>query len=73
MDYILRLQIGGDRLLKSEEIQIFVDTSILFKQFCAEYEKLMLDHKKRTIVSQNGKIHKVHQAITNIFSRKLLK
>jgi hypothetical protein len=73
MDYILRLQIGGDRLLKSEEIQIFVDTSLLFKQLYEEYAKLMLDHEKNGVVaSQNGKIHKVDQDITKIFSRKLL-
>jgi hypothetical protein len=72
MDYILRLQIGGDRLLKSEEIQIFVDTSILFKQLYEEYVKLMLDHASGIAASQNTKIHKVDQAITDLFSRKLL-
>jgi hypothetical protein len=72
MDYILRLQIGGDRLLKPEEIQIFVDTSMLYKQLYEEYAKLMLDHTSEIAASQNTKIHKVDEDISDIFSRKLL-
>jgi hypothetical protein len=72
MDYIQRLQIGGDRLLKTEEIQVLADTSLLFKQLYEEYIKLMLTNESGIKASQNAKIHKVDQVITDIFSRKLL-
>jgi hypothetical protein len=72
MDYILRLQIGGDRQLKLEEIQIFVDASLLFKQLYEDYAKLMLDDESGIVASENTKIHKVDLAIYNIFNRKLL-
>jgi hypothetical protein len=72
MDYILRLQIGGDRTLKLEEIQIFIDTSLLYKQLYENYAKLMPDGEGGIVASENTKIHKADIAITNIFSRKLL-
>jgi hypothetical protein len=72
MDYILRLQIGGDRPLKPEETQAFVNTGILFKQLYEEYAKLMINPNSGIIASQNAKIHKVDQALVDIFSRKLL-
>jgi hypothetical protein len=72
MDYILRLQIGGDRPLKPEETQVFVNTGILYKQLYEEYAKLMINPNSGIIASQNAKIHKLDQALADIFSRKLL-
>jgi hypothetical protein len=72
MDYILRLQIGGDRSLKPEETQVFVNTGILFKKLYEEYAKLMVNPYNRIIASQNAKIHKLDQDLADIFSRKLL-
>ncbi|QGQ95364.1 hypothetical protein EHS13_10945 [Paenibacillus psychroresistens] len=72
MDYILRLQIGGDRQLKPEEIRIFIDASVLFKQLYEEYAKLMVEDNDGIVAAVNKKIHKDDLAIYNIFSRKLL-
>jgi hypothetical protein len=72
MDYILRLQIGGNRLLKPDESVVFQSASKLFRQLFEDYAKLMSNHNNNLISSQNTKVHKIDQAIVDIFSQKLL-
>jgi hypothetical protein len=72
MDYILRLQIGGERPLKSDEIQTFVDAGLLFKELYDEFAKLMVNNDNKVIASQNTKVHKLDQTLVDLFSRKLL-
>jgi hypothetical protein len=72
MDYILRLQIGGNRLLKPDESEVFQSASKLFIQLFEDYAKLMSSQNNDLISSQNTKVHKIDQAIVDIFSQKLL-
>jgi hypothetical protein len=72
MDYILRLQMGGDRLLKPEEIQVFQDAGKLIKQLSQEYAKLMASYEDRIISSENNKVIKTDQGIVQLISKKLL-
>lgn len=71
-DYILRLQMGSDRPLKSDEIQAFVDAAILYKQLYDEFAKLMINENNGIVSSHNAKVHKLDQEIVELFSRKLL-
>jgi hypothetical protein len=72
MDYILRLQMGGDRLLTLEEIQVFKDVGKLMKQLSQDYAKLMTSYEDRIISSENNKVLKTDQAIVELISKKLL-
>ncbi|MEX2461245.1 MAG: hypothetical protein WD469_08090 [Paenibacillaceae bacterium] len=72
MDYILRLQMGGERSLKPDEIQVLVDAGLLFIQLHEEFAKLMANNHIEIIPSQNVKVHKVDQDLVKLFSRKLL-
>jgi hypothetical protein len=72
MDYIHRLQIGGDRLLKPDEIEVFQRASKQFAQLFENYANLISNHNSQLISSQNTKIHKIDQMIEDIFSEMLL-
>lgn len=71
-EYILRLQMSGDRSLKPDETKTFVDAAILFKQLYEEFTKLMINENNGIIASGNIKVHKLDQQIVELFSRKLL-
>jgi hypothetical protein len=71
-DYILRLQMGGNRPLRTEEIQTLSDSAILFKQLYDEFTLLMSSENNGIISSHNTKVHKFDQEIVELFSRKLL-
>lgn len=71
-DYITRLQIGADRLLKPEEIQAFQEASKLFNVLYEDYAKLMSSNEYSIITSENTKIQKSDKAIAALFSKKLL-
>jgi hypothetical protein len=72
MDYILRLQMGGDRPLKPEEIKVFQDVEKLVKQLSQDYAKLMTSYDDRIIASENDKVIKTDEVIVEFLSRKLL-
>jgi hypothetical protein len=72
LDYILRLQMGGDRLLKPEEIKVLQEVGKLIQQVSQDYAKLMASYEDRVISSENNKIIKTDQAIVELINEKLL-
>ncbi len=66
MQYILRLQIGGDRPLGSEESEVFAKVQEPFGKLYEEY-KIMLSSKGEIIASQKTAIEKWDTEIQAIF------
>jgi hypothetical protein len=72
MDYIGRLQIGGNRLIQPEEKQAFQGAGKLYKQLYEAYNHLMASNTLDIISTQNAKIKKLDQNLSDFFSKKLL-
>jgi hypothetical protein len=72
MDYIGRLQIGGNRLIEPEEKQSFQDAGKLYKQLYEAYNHLMASNAVDIATAQNAKIKKLDRTLSDFFSKKLL-
>jgi hypothetical protein len=71
LQYLLRLEIGGDRSLRAEESQTLQELGKLFKGFYADYAKL-LDSDKNIASSQNAKLAKSDAAMAALLRKKQL-
>ncbi|UJF32025.1 hypothetical protein [Paenibacillus hexagrammi] len=71
MQYIQRLQIGGERKLKTEEIATLQETAEKFKRIYEVYEKLM-SSDGQIITSQNEELTKADQDLSETIRKKLL-
>jgi hypothetical protein len=71
MQYVLRLQVGGTRPLKTEEKQLFQDAALQFQDIYAIYEKLM-SSSGTIIASEHGKLVKKDQFLSDMIRKKLL-
>jgi tRNA splicing endonuclease len=71
MQYILRLQVGGHRPLKAEEKQALQDSAAQFQDIYAIYEDLMTSGGS-IISSQNEKLRKKDEALSDMIHKKLL-
>lgn len=72
MQYIQRLQIGGERQLKPEEIQTLQEAANQYKAMYQVYEKIMASNGD-IISSQNAKLTELDSALTTLIRKKLLK
>jgi hypothetical protein len=71
LQYLLRLEIGGQRPLRPEESQTLQELGKMFKAFYADYAKL-LDSDKNVTASQNGKLAKTDLAMAVLLRKKQL-
>jgi molybdopterin converting factor small subunit len=72
MDYIARLQIGGNRPMTPEEKTTFQDAGKLYKQLYEAYNRLMADNAINIVSAQNAKLKKLDHALSDFFGKKLL-
>ncbi|MDP5272692.1 hypothetical protein [Chengkuizengella axinellae] len=70
MQYIIRLQLGGDRSLKPEEAAVFQEISKAFVEITQVYEG-MLSEDGKIIASQNEKLIQLDEAVSG-YLRKIL-
>lgn len=71
MQYLLRLQIGGQRPLKSEEVQTLVELRRLFEDIYDAYGKL-LSSGGGIVSSQNDRLVKGNKEMVELIRKKLL-
>lgn len=71
MQFIMRLQIGGNRLLKADELEMIRKSGEQFRQLYEAYESL-LSSGGSIINSQSEKISELDQAIYDIVHEQLL-
>jgi hypothetical protein len=71
MQYVVRLQIGGQRPLRLEEVQTLADIQKLYGDLYEAYGKL-LSPSNKIVSSQNDKLAKTDKAIVELIRKKLL-
>jgi hypothetical protein len=71
MQYVLRLQVGGNRPLKVEEKQVLQDAAAQFKDIYEIYQKLMSSGGS-IIFSQHEKLVKKDGVLSDMIRKKLL-
>ena len=69
LEYIMRLQIGGNRQLSDKELSVFHEVRDSFAELHGIYEAL-LSSKGEVITSQNRLLQRTEQAIGHIFEQK---
>lgn len=70
--YLMRLQIGGNRTLTSEEKQEFQQVAASFSKLYTDYGHLITD-KGRVVRSENHNIQELDQKITASLKQQLMK
>lgn len=68
---VIRLQIGGDRALKPEEKEAFVQAEKLFKPMYEGYGKLLTSSGK-PVSSQNDKLKKLDAELDELLRKRIL-
>ncbi|CAG7648004.1 S-adenosylmethionine decarboxylase [Paenibacillus allorhizosphaerae] len=71
LQYMMRLQIGASRPLKSDEQQLFMDINMQFADIYDAYSKLM-SSRGDVVGSQNDRLVKADKAISDLLRKKLL-
>ncbi|MFE5320176.1 S-adenosylmethionine decarboxylase [Paenibacillus sp. NPDC056579] len=71
MQYLLRLQIGGQRALKGEEVQTLTESRRLFEEIYDAYGKLMSSGGSM-VSSQNNRLVKADKEMVELLRKKLL-
>jgi hypothetical protein len=71
MQYVLRLQVGGHRVLKADEKQTLLDAATQFQDIYAAYGELM-SSRGSIISSQQDKLIKKDESLSNMIRKKLL-
>lgn len=71
LQWIVRLQIGGTRGLKPEEVQLLQESAKLFKPLYENYGKLMTD--SGYVPSQGEKLAKDDSALAELIRKKQLR
>ncbi|NOV04049.1 hypothetical protein GC097_29160 [Paenibacillus sp. LMG 31457] len=69
--YVQRLQIGGERALKPEELQTLKEAGLQYKSMYEVYEKIMASNGD-IITSQNTKLAELDRNLTAFLRKKLL-
>ncbi|CAM3501160.1 hypothetical protein [Marinicrinis lubricantis] len=64
--YILRIQIGGERKLEDRELQPFIETSKIYEGMFETYRQLM-SSSKEVYRSQNERLQELDQELSNMF------
>ncbi|GIP31342.1 hypothetical protein [Paenibacillus sp. J2TS4] len=72
LQYIMRLQLGGERQLKTEERDTLTEIRNGYKSIYDDYTKLMAASGTTVIASQNEKVVKIDQELTDMLRKKLL-
>jgi hypothetical protein len=70
MQFIMRLRIGGERPLKTDEVETIREVSVKFKEFYAVYEQLM-SSGSGIVDSNNEKLIKLDAEISAYIQGKL--
>ncbi len=70
MQYIEKLQMGGERLLKPDELQVLGEAAKQFAQMYDGYGKV-LDSRDSVISSQNDKMAKADKALKELLKKKM--
>ncbi|WP_028547658.1 hypothetical protein [Paenibacillus sp. UNC451MF] len=71
MQFVIRLQIGGQRPIKSDEVQALLEVRKQFDDLYDAYGKL-LSSRGDIIASQNQRLQKDDKAMTDLLRKKLL-
>ncbi|WP_282941253.1 S-adenosylmethionine decarboxylase [Paenibacillus sp. RC67] len=71
MQFVLRLQIGGQRPLKGDEIQALMEVRKQFDDLYDAYGKL-LSSKSDIVASQNQRLQKDDKSMTDLLRKKLI-
>ncbi|MFH5182209.1 S-adenosylmethionine decarboxylase [Paenibacillus sp. TAB 01] len=71
MQYVIRLQIGGNRPLKPDESQTLVQVSELFAEMYDAYGQL-LSSSNKIVSSQNDRLLEADKAMQELLRKKLL-
>ena len=71
LQYILKLQISGDKKLNEAERKVLDDTAALFKQIEETYE-MLLSERETVISSQNEQLQSIDRDIAEMLREKLL-
>jgi len=71
MQYILRLQIGGERALKADEQGVLQESAKLYAQLYEAYGKLMTSSGS-VVTSQSEAVSKNDEALRELLEKKLL-
>ncbi|PZE19953.1 S-adenosylmethionine decarboxylase [Paenibacillus xerothermodurans] len=71
MQYVVRLQIGGQRPLKAEEAQTLAEVRHHYAELYEAYRKLM-SPRNQIVASQNEKLAKTDKAVADLLRKKLL-
>ncbi|OXM86936.1 S-adenosylmethionine decarboxylase [Paenibacillus rigui] len=71
MQYVIRLQIGGNRPMRSEESQAMLEARKLFAEMYDAYSKLLSSHNE-IVASQNERLIKADKAMQELLRKKLL-
>jgi hypothetical protein len=71
MQYVLRLQVGGHRVLKADEKQTLQDAAVQFQDIYAAYGELM-SSRGSIISSQHDKLIKKDESLSSMIRKKLL-
>jgi hypothetical protein len=72
MDYIGRLQVGGNRPITPAEKQALQDAGKLYKPLYEAYNHLMASTALDIAAAQNAQIKKLDRTLSDFFSKKLL-
>lgn len=71
MQYVIRLQIGGNRPMKADESQAMLEVRRQFAELYDAYGKLLSSHND-IVSSQNDRLIKADKAIQELLRKKLL-
>lgn len=71
MQFVLRLQIGGQRPLKTDEVQALLEVRKQFDDLYDAYGKL-LSSRNEIVASQNQRLQKDDKAVTELLRKKLI-
>ncbi|WP_187273975.1 S-adenosylmethionine decarboxylase [Paenibacillus sp. N3.4] len=69
--YIQRLQVGGERPLKTDELQTLKEAGTQYKNMYSLYEKMMAS-SGRIVSSQNSKLIDADHSLTSMIRKKML-
>lgn len=72
VQFVLRLQIGGERALKPEEKETLAKAAVTFKDIYEGYGKLLTSSGK-PVSSQNDKVAKLDEELAELLKKRLLR
>lgn len=72
LQYLMRLQLGGERVMKQEELDTLAEVREGYNTIYENYAKLMRDNKRKLSASANDNVKKTDQALAELIKDKLI-